>query len=98
MIAPAQFAALARPIDEAAKKVKIIGIDSAADTTVLTSMLTTDNVQAGRIAADILAERIQKTTPMPKATWRSSPLYPGSPRSISVPRASRNKSRQNMGP
>jgi ribose transport system substrate-binding protein len=27
----------------------------------LTSFLTTDNVQAGRIAADILAERIQKT-------------------------------------
>ena len=49
------------PIDEAAKKVKIIGIDSAADTAVLTSMVATDNVQAGRIAADILAERIQKT-------------------------------------
>jgi ribose transport system substrate-binding protein len=61
VIAPAQFAALGRPIDEAAKKVKIIGIDSAADTAALTSMLTTDNVQAGRIAADILAERIQKT-------------------------------------
>jgi ribose transport system substrate-binding protein len=61
VIAPAQFAALGRPIDEAAKKVKIIGIDSAADTVALTSMLATDNVQAGRIAADILAERIQKT-------------------------------------
>jgi ribose transport system substrate-binding protein len=61
VIAPAQFAALGRPIDEAAKKAKIIGIDSAADTAALTSMLATDNVQAGRIAADILAERIQKT-------------------------------------
>ena len=61
VIAPAQFAALGRPIDEAARKVKIIGIDSAADTAALTSMLATDNVQAGRIAADILAERIQKT-------------------------------------
>ncbi len=61
VIAPAQFAALGRPIDEAAKKVKIIGIDSAADSAALTSMLMTDNVQAGRIAADILAERIQKT-------------------------------------
>jgi ribose transport system substrate-binding protein len=61
VIAPAQFAALGRPIDEAAKKVKIIGIDSAADTAAMTSMLATDNVQAGRIAADILAERIQKT-------------------------------------
>ena len=61
VIAPAQFAALGRPIDEAAKKVKIIGIDSAADSAALTSMLMTDNVQAGRIAADILAEQIQKT-------------------------------------
>jgi ribose transport system substrate-binding protein len=61
VIAPAQFAALGRPIDAAAKKVKIIGIQSAADTAAFTSMLATDNVQAGRIAADILAERIQKT-------------------------------------
>ncbi len=61
VIAPAQFAAFGGAIDEAAKKVKIIGIDSAADTAVLTSMVATDNVQAGRIAADILAERIQKT-------------------------------------
>jgi ribose transport system substrate-binding protein len=61
VIAPAQFAALGRPIDEAARKFKIIGIDSAADTVAFTSMLATDNVQAGRIAADILAERIQKT-------------------------------------
>jgi ribose transport system substrate-binding protein len=61
VIAPTQFAALAKPIDEAAKKIKIIGIDSAADSKALTSLLTTDNEQAGRIAADILAERIQKT-------------------------------------
>jgi ribose transport system substrate-binding protein len=61
VIAPAHFAALGRPIDEAAQKVKIIGIDSAVDSAALTSFLATDNVQAGRIAADILAERIQKT-------------------------------------
>jgi ribose transport system substrate-binding protein len=61
VIAPTQFAALAKPIEEAAKKIKIIGIDSAADTKAFTSVLTTDNVQAGRTAADILAERIQKT-------------------------------------
>jgi ribose transport system substrate-binding protein len=61
VIAPAHFAALGRPIDEAAKTVKIIAIDSAVDSKALTSFLTTDNVQAGRIAADILAERIQKT-------------------------------------
>jgi ribose transport system substrate-binding protein len=61
VIAPTQFSALGRPVDEAAKKVKVIGIDSAVDSTALTSMLATDNVQAGRVAADILAERIQKT-------------------------------------
>jgi ribose transport system substrate-binding protein len=61
VIAPTQFAALGKPIDEAAKKLKIIGIDSAVDSKALTSFLTTDNEQAGRIAADILAERIQKT-------------------------------------
>jgi ribose transport system substrate-binding protein len=61
VIAPTNFAGLGRAIDEAAKKTKIIGIDSAADSKALTSFLATDNRQAGRIAADILAERIQKT-------------------------------------
>src|SRR6202040_1856287 len=46
------------PIDEAAKKVKIIGIDSAADSNAFPSFLTTDNVQGGRIAADGLADAI----------------------------------------
>jgi ribose transport system substrate-binding protein len=61
VLAPAQFAALGKPIDEAAKRVKIIGIDSAADSKALTSFLTTDNVQAGRIAGDVLAEAIKRT-------------------------------------
>jgi ribose transport system substrate-binding protein len=61
VIAPTQYVALGKPIDEAAKKLKIIAIDSAVDSKALTSFLTTDNEQAGRIAADILAERIQKT-------------------------------------
>jgi ribose transport system substrate-binding protein len=61
IIAPAQFTPLGKPIDEAAKKVKIIGIDSAADTKALTSFLATDAVQAGRIAADVLADAITKT-------------------------------------
>src|SRR6516162_7929489 len=61
VIAPAHFAALGKRIDEAAKRVKVIAIDSTADSKALTSVLATDNVQAGRIAADILAERIQKT-------------------------------------
>jgi ribose transport system substrate-binding protein len=60
VIAPTQFAALGKPIDEAAKKVKIIGIDSAADSKAFTSFLTTDNVQGGRVAADALGQAIEK--------------------------------------
>ena len=61
VIAPAQFAALGKPIDEAAKKVKIIGIGSTADTKAMTSLLATDNLNAGRIAAEALAAAITKT-------------------------------------
>jgi ribose transport system substrate-binding protein len=61
VIAPAQFAALGRPIDDAAKKVKIIGIESPADTKAMTSLIATDNVKAGRIAAEALAAAITKT-------------------------------------
>src|SRR5580692_13068068 len=61
VIAPSEFAALGKPIDEAAKKVKIIGIESAADTKAMTSLLATDNLNAGRIAADALAVAITKT-------------------------------------
>ena len=58
VISPTQFTALGKPIDEAAKSVKIIGIDSAADSKAFTSFLTTDNVQGGRAAADALAQGI----------------------------------------
>jgi ribose transport system substrate-binding protein len=61
VIAPTQFAALREPIDEAAKKVKIIGLESATDTSAMTSLLATDNVNAGRIAADALAAAITKS-------------------------------------
>jgi ribose transport system substrate-binding protein len=61
VIAPAQFIPLGKPIDEAAKKVKIIGIDSAADTKAWTSFLATDDVQAGRMAADALASAMTRT-------------------------------------
>ena len=61
VIAPAQFAPLGKPIDEAAKKVKIISIDSTADTKALTSFLATDDVQVGHIAADALANAITRT-------------------------------------
>jgi ribose transport system substrate-binding protein len=58
VISPTQFKALGQPIDEAAKKTKIIGIDSAADSKAFTSFLQTDNVQGGRVAADGLAAAI----------------------------------------
>ena len=58
VISPTEFKALGKPVDEAAKKVPIIGINSAADSKAFTSFLTTDNVQGGRIAADGLAEAI----------------------------------------
>ena len=62
VIAPApEYAALGKPIDEAAKKVKIIGIESAADTKAMTSLLATDNLNAGRIAADALAVAITRS-------------------------------------
>jgi len=59
VIAPTQFKALGKPIDEAAKKCIIIGIDSAADSKAFTSFLQTDNVQGGRAGADALAAAIQ---------------------------------------
>ena len=62
VIAPTQFAALGKPITEAAKSAKIIGIDSAADSKAFTSFLTTDNVQGGRAAADALADGIKVKT------------------------------------
>lgn len=62
VISPTQFAALGKPIDEAAKSVKIIGIDSAANSKAFTSFLTTDNVQGGRAAADAMAAGITKKT------------------------------------
>ena len=58
VISPTEFKALGKPIDEAAAKVKIIGIDSGADAKAFTSFLTTDNVQGGRVAADGLAAAI----------------------------------------
>jgi len=62
VISPTEFKALGKPIDEAAKAVPIIGIDSGADSTAFTSFLTTDNVQGGRIAADGLAAAIKEAT------------------------------------
>jgi ribose transport system substrate-binding protein len=61
VIATAPSAALGKAIDEAARSVKIIAIDSAADAKALTALVATDNAQAGRIAADALAVAIQRS-------------------------------------
>jgi ribose transport system substrate-binding protein len=61
VIAPAQPAALVKPIEEAAKKVKIVGIDSSVDSNSITSQVMTDDAQAGRIAALALADAIKKS-------------------------------------
>lgn len=62
VISPTEFKALGKPVDEAAKSVPIIGIDSGADSKAFKSFLTTDNVQGGRIAADGLAAAIKAMT------------------------------------
>ncbi len=79
IIAPAQFAALGKPIDEAAHKVKIIGIDSPADSKAFTSFLTTDNEQSGRFAADALAEAIKRTYADAEGDVALITSLPGSP-------------------
>ena len=59
VISPTQFSALGKPIDEAAKKAIIIGIDSLADSKSFAAFLQTDNVEGGRVAADGLAAAIK---------------------------------------
>jgi ribose transport system substrate-binding protein len=61
IIAPAQYGPLGKPIDSAAKKVKIIGIACDADSMAFTSFLGADNVRAGRLAADVLVGEMQRT-------------------------------------
>ncbi|WP_246245973.1 ABC transporter substrate-binding protein [Mesorhizobium zhangyense] len=59
VISPLDFNALGQPITEAATHVPVIGTDSGAETDAFTSMLSTDNRQGGRDAADALASAIQ---------------------------------------
>jgi ribose transport system substrate-binding protein len=61
VIAPGRSAAVQKAIDGAGRKVKMIGIDSAADPNSFISTLRTDNVAVGRLAADALATAIQRT-------------------------------------
>ena len=61
VIAPAPSGALGQAIDEVARNVKIVAIGSAAGAMALTTLVATDNAQAGRIAADALAAAIQRS-------------------------------------
>jgi ribose transport system substrate-binding protein len=60
VIAPTQFSALGPAVDEAAKRVPVIVIDSSVASLNMKSMLATDNVQAGRLAADAMAKAVAK--------------------------------------
>jgi ribose transport system substrate-binding protein len=62
VISPTQFSALGKPIDEAAKSTKVIGIDGSADTKSFTSFLGTDNIAGGAAAADALAAGVKEKT------------------------------------
>lgn len=59
VIAPTSYAALGPAIDEAASKVTVVEIDSKADSKRLASILTTDNVEGGRMAARALGQAIK---------------------------------------
>lgn len=61
VIAASQFEALGKPIDEAAGKTKVIGVDSGANSKSYASFVTTDNVAGGRAAGEALAKAIEKT-------------------------------------
>ena len=77
VIAPTQFAALGPPITQAAKRVKIIGIDSAADSKSFTAFLTTNNVTGGARAADALADAIQARYGKPEGEVAIITALPG---------------------
>jgi ribose transport system substrate-binding protein len=61
VIAPARSVAIKKPIENAAKKTKIVGIDSDEESLAFASSLKTDNIQVGRLAADVLADAIKRT-------------------------------------
>lgn len=58
VIAASQAEALGKPIDEAATKTKIIGVDSGANTKAYSAFVATNNVEGGRAAGEALARAI----------------------------------------
>jgi ribose transport system substrate-binding protein len=61
LIAPMQSTAFQMPIEEGAKKTKIVSLGSAADGASAIPRVGTDNMKAGGIAADGLAAAITRT-------------------------------------
>jgi ribose transport system substrate-binding protein len=59
VIAPSQSEAFGKAIEDAAKKTKIVAVDSPSDGKSFVSQLTTDNAAAGRAAADALGDAIK---------------------------------------
>lgn len=63
VIAPTASKPLAAPIEKATKAgIPVVVIDSAAETQQYASFLATDNVAAGRLAADMLAQAVRQKT------------------------------------
>lgn len=60
VIAASQYEALGKPIDEAATKTTVVGVDSGANSKAYASFITTNNVEGGRAAGEALAEAIAK--------------------------------------
>ncbi|OYV33188.1 MAG: ABC transporter substrate-binding protein [Rhodospirillales bacterium 20-64-7] len=77
VIAPTQFTALGAPITQAASSVKIIGIDSPVKSDALTSFLSTDNVKAGKEAADALGAAVKAKTGADKGDVALITALPG---------------------
>jgi ABC-type sugar transport system substrate-binding protein len=96
VIAPTQKVALGKPIDEAAKRVIIIGIDSAADSKAFTSFIPPTTCKAAASPRMVWPMPLKPNTAKPKATWRSLRRLPESVLWTSAPRASRSRSRPNI--
>jgi ribose transport system substrate-binding protein len=60
VVAPTQYTALGPAVDEAAKHVPVVVIDSGVASLNMKSTLATDNVAAGRLAADAMADALAK--------------------------------------
>jgi ribose transport system substrate-binding protein len=61
VIGPANLVEVGKAIGRVSQRIKVIGIGSEAESKAATSLLKTDNVQAGRLAADALATAIKRT-------------------------------------